>query len=214
MSRLRYFLGLFSAVFFLLFSGVSDARDVYLNGQKINGLTGKTFHNVTVRIDEKGNIYIIGKQYQVVVLDGNKKGELKRETKQPAKIAKERAGSGTIRTRVPPSEKYILLVQRSVVYGSGYKLIVYINGKRVLTVPLSTPQDAISITKYLQKGPNTVEIEAIKEKRGAAGKVELLIAKGEIRGGEVIIRSSSLLKYERKGSDEQNYKHILSLNVE
>ena len=68
----------------LLLASPSWARDLYLNGKLINGVRSQKFVNVTVRIDGKGNVYIIGKQYKVQY--GNKKPQAR--TAKPAKTAK------------------------------------------------------------------------------------------------------------------------------
>ena len=66
---LRIFKIIFStylAVGVLLFSGVSFARNIYVNGVDINGAVDQTLNNVTVYIDKNGDILISAPQYRVI----------------------------------------------------------------------------------------------------------------------------------------------------
>ncbi len=190
-----------------------EARNIYLNGQKINSVRNQTFYNVTVKIDQNGDIYIIGKQYRVIVKKPGSKQKPSKETNAANNPTKNSAQK-TAPLQIPPKNKYILFVQRTPRYGSGYRLIVYINGRKVTTTTIDTPQDVLPITKYLRKGENKVVIEAIKMKPNAPGEVVLIIAKGEIKGGKVAVHPPYLLQYKRTGSETQNFKHIFTLKAD
>ncbi len=219
---MRKILTIFWILLFLFSFGRAEARNIYLNGVKINGVRGQTFTNVTVKIDANGDIYIIGKQYKVVVKKPLASGQKPADSAKkgaPAAAAKPSAPVPAPAPRVPavgppPTKKYILFAQRTGAQGSGYRLIVRINGKKVTTITVNTPQEVIPITKYLKKGANRVEIEAIKIKPGASGEVLLIIAEGSIEGGRVAVQQPYLLQYKRTASEKQNFKHIYTFTAQ
>lgn len=48
-----------------LFSNVALSRNIFLNGIDISSATGQELKNVTIRINEKGDVFIVAPHYQV-----------------------------------------------------------------------------------------------------------------------------------------------------
>lgn len=190
----------------------SQARRLFLNGVPIDGLINQTFVNVKVRIDAKGDVYIIGKQYRV-----KKKG-------QPAnRPAPRQPTANTTPTPAPrprpvtgprPTKKYVAVIQRSTTQGGGYEIHIKINGQLAKKVTIQNEQDVVNVTPYLRKGSNRVEIEAYKQTMKAGGSVSVFIAPGKVDKGRVLISKPYLLKYKRTSAEKQNFRHIYNIDAQ
>ncbi len=193
---------------FLFLPSLASARNVYLNGVKINGLLNQTFFNVKVKIDSKGDIYIVGAQYKVKVKGQTPpKAPLPKFAKTPTKIAP----APVVGSR--PSKGYLAVVQRSGYKASGYAVHLKINGRLVRKIGLAVEQDVFKITKYLHKGLNKIVVEAFKMDAKAKGTFKLLIAAGKLKAGAVLITQPYLLKYTRKGSEMTSFRHIYNITI-
>ncbi|MBU49234.1 MAG: hypothetical protein CL920_11105 [Deltaproteobacteria bacterium] len=189
----------------------SFARNIYLNGVRINGITNQTFTNVKVKVDAKGDVYIYGSQYKV-----QKKGA---KTPPPPPTTPTKTGTVAKKVTPPvtllprPSKKYVAVVQRSGTKASGYSLKIIVNGKVARKVSLLAPQDVFDLTPYVKKGVNKVAIEAYKEST-TGGTISLMFGIGKFEGGRVFIQKPYVLDYKRKGSESQNYRHIYNLTFQ
>lgn len=174
----------------MAFSSASLAG-VFLNGVNIDGVTGQTFENCTVTIDDKGNVLITAKGYEV-------------QAPPPA---------GAQSSAVPPepvTRRYFLVSEQSVVGMAQYDVDVYVNSQWVKRVASSDPQIVVELTKYLRKGRNVVHFTATKNtkepRRSTANEhvMRIHIGEGNVGGNNVML-DPSLVQYERTAAETQNF---------
>ncbi len=207
----------------LLLASPGWARDLYLNGKLINGVRKQTFKNVTVRIDNKGNVYIIGKQYQVrynkpkTAADTDQQPPAGRasEARPEARTEARPAPRTTRESPQPrPEKSYVVVAQRDVKNGSGYRINILINGKKVRSILTQLPQDVFDVTKYLKKGANKLVVEAIKVNDKAAGTFSMFLTVGSIKKGVVKVQKPYVFKYKREAKETRSYRHIYSIDIQ
>ncbi|MCB9639228.1 MAG: hypothetical protein H6727_10090 [Myxococcales bacterium] len=214
------------ALFCLALPPKAEARRVFLNNVPINSVRNQTFSNVTVKIDAMGNVYITGKQYRVKI-----QGPTANNT-PPANTGTNNAGNAgntgnTGNTAAPtvgkvmvparsevgpaPSDKYVLLIQRSQARASGYKIHLNVNGRLARKISLNVEQDVVDITPFLKKGSNKIVVEAFKVTTKANGSLSLKMYPGHIEGGQVKIKDDMKLDYARKSAEMDNFRHIYTI---
>ncbi|TNE44210.1 MAG: hypothetical protein EP343_31140 [Deltaproteobacteria bacterium] len=205
----------------LLLASPGWARDLYLNGKLINGVRKQTFKNVTVRIDKKGNVYIVGKQYQVRYNKPKPAAGTKQQP--PARRAPEaqpearptpRPAAGTNSLQPRPEKNYVVVAQRDVKNGSGYRINILLNGKKVRTILTQLPQDVFDVTKYLKKGANKLVVEAIKVNDKATGTFSMFLTVGSIKKGVVKVQKPYVFSYKREAKETRSYRHIYSIDIQ
>lgn len=173
----------------LLVSGAALAGSVYLNGTKIDGVTGQKFDKVNVRIDDKGDIHIDAPGYQVRTVEGG-------------------SGPSTAPSNVPASRKYFLIAEQTKAGMAEYDIDVYVNSKFVRSV--KSDEEAVlaeDISKFVVMGKNTVLFSAHKRIAGAARKsmspshqLKLLVGEGNVGGNKVMV-DTQLVKFQRTAAD-------------
>lgn len=165
-------------------SGVAAARNVYLNGVKLDDdvlLTNQTFAACEVKFNEKGDVYITAKGFKIGVkaADGS---EVKDAQDDPPPAA-----DGKL------AKRYWLVstqTKRGVVQ---YDIEVYVNGKLVKKVRSSDDRTVLEVTKFVLAGNNKVRLVATKnmgDKRlssSAADVLEIVLGEGTVGGGTVAI---------------------------
>jgi hypothetical protein len=164
------------------------AGSVFLNGVKIDGVTGQKFDKVNIRIDDKGDIYIDAPGYQVRSVEGGS---------EPAKT-----GS------IPATRKYFLIAEQTAAGMAEYDIDVYVNSKWVRTVK-SDEETVVAedISKFVMQGKNTVLFSAKKKILGGTRKsmavshqLKLLIGEGNMGGNKVMV-DTQLVKFNRTAAD-------------
>lgn len=164
---------------------------VFLNGVNIDGVTNQKFENVTVVIDEKGNVLILAKGYEVQTAP---------TTPEPQKPAQ--AG--------PVSKRYFLVSETSAPGLAQYDIDVFVNSVWIKRVSSNDAQAVAEITRHLKKGKNSVHFTATKtlaEARKSASPqhyVKIYIGEGNMGGNNVMI-DNPLLEYRRDASELQNF---------
>lgn len=198
-------------LFFLASLGSSStsawAKKIYLNGVEITEMRNRTFKDVSVRLGPNGHVFITGKQYKVV-----------RKTAQGAQPARRslpaRPKAPTKRTQTTFNKNYLLVFQRSGNEGSGYKINISINGKKIRALGLNVNQDIIQLNRYLHKGRNTLVIEALKLKKTAKGNVRILLSTGRMSNGRVFVNQPYILQYKRTSLETKSYRHIFPVRIQ
>ncbi len=178
----------------LLFATTASAKGVFLNGVNIDGVVNQKFENVTVVIDDKGNVLIAAKGYEVQAVPPKT---------SPATSA---VAPG------PVTKRYFLV---SEIAGPGmaqYDIDVFVNSVWIKRFSSSDPQaqTVAEITRHLHKGKNTVHFTATKvmgEQRKSASPqhyIKIYIGEGNMGGNNVMI-DNPLLEYKRDASETQNF---------
>lgn len=175
---------------------------IYLNGVKIDGVTGQKFEKCTVRIDEKGDIYIDAPGYQVRAVEGGDNTPQSPATARPA------------------TRKYFLISEQTQVGMAEYDVDVYVNSKWVRSV--KSDEEAVvaeDISKYVVQGKNTVLFQAKKKIAGPARKshspgaaLKLLIGEGNVGGNKVMV-DSQLVKFQKTAAETDDVAQEFTFNA-
>jgi hypothetical protein len=166
---------------------------VYLNGVNIDGITGQTFENCTVTIDDKGNVLIVAKGYEV--------------QGAPTKPASTTEPAAPVE---PVTRHYFLVSEQSVVGLAQYDIDVYVNAKWVKRVAANDQQVLLEISKFLHKGRNVIHFTATKNtkepRKSTSDKhfVKVHIGDGNIGGNNVMLENS-LIEYVRTAAETQTF---------
>src|SRR5688572_22603791 len=103
------------------------AGSIFLNGVNIDGITGQTFENCTVTIDEKGNVLIVAKGYEV-------------QTSAPKTKSPTAAATAATTPSEPVTKRYFLVTEQNVTGMSQYDVDVFINSVWVKRLSSNEPQ--------------------------------------------------------------------------
>src|SRR5688500_1246741 len=191
----------FVALLLVSFASVAEAKSVFLNNTNIDTVRGQTFENVTVVIDESGNVLIKSDVYKIET----GKALAPSETKEPDRMA-----------NIPRGIRYWLISEENAPGLSQYDLDVFVNGNLVKTVKSGEPQVIEDVTKFVVPGTNTVTITARKN-FGAGRKSEskdfyqrVYIGRGALNDTGAIIIENPDIDYKRTAADVQNFADQLT----
>jgi hypothetical protein len=159
---------------------------LFLNGVNIDGVRGQSFEKCrSVRIDEKGDVYMDCPGYQV------------------------ESPSGQAPAIASLTKQYWLVTEQRDGVSAQYDLDVFINSKWVRKVKSTDDQIVMDITKMLQPGQNKVLIAATKhletgrKSTSANAFVKVIVGEGQSGGGNVMI-DAPLVEYKRTAAETDN----------
>ncbi|MBX5480925.1 MAG: hypothetical protein IRZ16_03620 [Myxococcaceae bacterium] len=171
------------AVFVTIVPAGAWAKSVYLNNIKIDNVALKNmkFEKVTVRIDEKGDIFIDAPGYQVKVVE-------------PGASGAGSASSVDDSSEAPRlTKRYFLVTEQTAPGMTDYDIDVYFNSKWIRKLKNNEEQIYTDVTKYLQPGRNTVTLVAKKIPGGSRSSYSpshvfrVIVGEGNIGGDNVMI---------------------------
>lgn len=169
------------------------AKGVFLNGVNIDGVVNQKFENVTVTIDDKGNVLITAKGYEV-------------QTQAPKPVVP----VAPVVDPGPVTKRYFLVSETSAIGLAQYDIDVFVNSVWIKRVSSADAQAVVEVTRHLKKGKNIVHFTATKalaDGRKSASPthfVKLYIGEGNMGGNNVMI-DNALLEYKRDASEMQNF---------
>jgi len=131
-------------LFLLCMSSIAHAA-LYINGVRVDPVFNVKLHNVDVDIDEKGDIHITAKGYQVNV------GETVSPQKPPAPPAR----------NAPQPTKYFLTMAQNG--DPQWDVDVFLNGTYVRRFSAGAPSAPIDVSKLVKNGDNSVRFHAVKQ---------------------------------------------------
>jgi hypothetical protein len=172
---------------------------VFLNGVNIDGVTQQTFENCTVTIDDKGNVLITAKGYEVQA----------KPAEQPSKPSA---------AAEPVSKRYFLVSEQNVPGMTQYDVDVYVNSQWVKRIGTKDTQVILEISRFLRKGRNTVHFTAVKnlrEPRASAAPAHFLkihLGEGNVGGNNVTV--GSLVEYVRTAAETRSFDDDFTLTAE
>ncbi|MBX7096717.1 MAG: hypothetical protein K1X89_03305 [Myxococcaceae bacterium] len=178
------------------------AGSVYLNGVKIDGVTGQKFEKATVTIDEKGNVLIDAPAYQVRQVDGTPPPQPQPTAAVTAQLTK----------------KYFLVTEQTAVGMTEYDVDVYLNNKFWRKLKSDEEQLVSDVTKNLVPGKNTVLLVAKKragESRRSYSKdhvLRVIIGEAEVAGDRVTL-TNPVVRFERSAAETQDVTQELSFTT-
>lgn len=177
-----------------LLPGAARAGSVYLNNVNIDGVTNQKFEKATVRIDEKGNVFIDATGYAVKAVEGT-----------PAAHGGTPAVSDPAPARM--TKRYWLVTEQSVTGMTEFDIDLYVNAKWIRKLRNADEQLVTELTKYLMPGKNTVLFTAHKVQSGDARKsfssehfYRVIVGEGNVGGDNVMI-DNPIVKFERTAAE-------------
>ncbi len=199
MRRLFVVLAMLSVA--LTLSSRAEAKSVFLNNTNIDTVRGQTFENVTVVIDEHGNVLIKSDVYKIE----SGKALAPSEQKEPDRTAS-----------IPRGIRYWLISEENAPGMSQYDFDVFVNGNLVKTVKSGEPQVIEDVTRFVLPGTNTVTITARKN-FGAGRKSEskdfyqrVYIGRGALNEAGAIIIENPDIDYKHSAAEVTNFADQLS----
>ncbi len=186
----------------LVVGGVAYARSVYLNGVRIDAVTGQKFEKCTVTIDANGDIFIDAPGYAAQAKDGARA--------QPADAVSKGGGAG---------KRFWLVKEENYPGKTQYDIDIYINSqwwKRIRSD--DEPSMVIELTKNLKPGPNVLHFAATKkvgdQRLSVSPEVylRLIVGEGDMGGNNVMIENP-LVQYKRTAAETDNFNDEYTITV-
>jgi hypothetical protein len=198
--QLRRALSAVVSVVALLGAAPAFARDVYLNGVKLDSsvlIQSQTFPACEVQFDEKGDVHITAKGFKV-------------ETK-PAAASADAPGSAPAAPSAQALSKRYWLISKQPKKGMAqYEVDIYLNGKFVKKVRAQDDPVILDVTKSVRPGVNEVKLIATKtmgDKRLSSSPtdtLEIVLGEGTVGGGTVSI-TKTVVSYVRSAQETKNF---------
>ncbi len=208
------------------------AAGVYLNGVRIDGVTNQKFEKATVRIDEKGDVYIEAVGYAVRVVTPPPAAAptpAAPAAAAPAPAVPAPAAPGPPPPpaaaptpapegpppRTPPDRR---VTEQSVPGMAEYEFDLYINSQWIRKLRNNEEQIIAEITRHLQPGKNRVLLAARKVVAGERKSYspqhyfKVIIGEGNEGGGTVMI-DNPIIRFQRTAADTQDVSEEFSLTT-
>lgn len=181
----------------LVLLSLPASASVFLNGVNIDGVTNQTFENCTVTVDDKGNVLITAKGYEI---------------HQPAAATT----TPPAPPKPPPVTKHYFLVAETALGDSQYDVDIFINSVFVKRVLSTDAQLTLDVSKFLNTGKNTVHFTAVKNlkegRKSLSPEHALRIHVGEgTQTPETIVLDQVLIEYARTAAEMGNFDNDVVL---
>jgi hypothetical protein len=193
---------MFLVVLACLVAGTAMAGSIFLNGTRIDGVTGQKFEKCTVTIDAKGDVYIDAPGYAVQTAGSTDGAKQKPATDVP----------------IAPTRRYWLVKEENYPGKTQYDVDIYINSVWFKRIRSNDEQVVQEITKYLRTGSNVLHFAATKnigQQRKSFSKqvyMRIIIGEGNIGGNNVMIENP-LVQYTRTADETGNYNDEYTISV-
>ena len=180
----------------------ASAANIYVNGTPVDGLKNFDFKNVSVQIDENGDVFIIAPQYNVAL--GEEATKKKKANRKDVTTPPTPTGDGTV-----SGNRWWLIADDN---GSvGHVIDVEVNGTVIRTYK-SGEQLIFDVGPYLNTGTNNVQFVS----RGSSpmgGALFLYLGTGSVDGGR-ISQDEPKVKFKRNASSTPKDSVSYSLVVD
>ena len=179
MRSLTFALAVAAGVF--AFTPAADARNVYLNGVKLDvnvALKPQTFTGCEVRVDEKGDLHITAKGYKLVA---------------PPAGTSPAPATPAVTAAADPDRRYWLISKFDDRAAAGFDVEIFINNAMVKKVRSGDDPLVLDVSRHLNPGDNLVTMVATKSRtatraaRSPDEKLEVILGEGKASGGTVTI---------------------------
>lgn len=206
---LRLMVPLSLAAPILALPSLSLARSpaVYINGVRVDGLTGQSLTNVDVQFDEHGDVRITARGYQVKSSEEDATTPSAAASPSAPAVS---AGSGARRF-------YVASVWPAGRAGmAGWDIDLYVNQAFVRKFRSRDPEPLLEITRWLRVGANSLRFVARREEGQRASNspadfFELVVGDGESRAGRVLL--NKLGAFRRSAAESGTLSGELNLTV-
>ena len=224
-SRALVAVGAVAVLAWTAMPAAAQSRSVYLNDTNINTLRSQTFENVTVEIDDKGNVHIRSDKYLIHTekkgsritssLVGNVAGATKTSGTSAAKVAEE----GPEVSGVVGGGRYYLVSEENVPGHTQYTFDVFLNGKFVKTVKSGDGAVLEDITRHIALGENTAIVKATKSLEGSRKSsdsghyLRIYIAQGKKGDKNAIFMENPVFEFKRTAAELENTAQQMTFKV-
>jgi hypothetical protein len=192
------------------FAAPSAAASIFLNGVNIDGVVNQTFENCTVKIDDKGNVLIIAKGYEVRTTTTPATPTATSSSIKPKSAPPTMTATSPTRSAEPVTKQYFLVSETSTPALAQYDVDVFINHVWIKRIVATEGQLVVDVSKHLRKGNNTVHFTAKKNlsegrKSEAAGhSLTLHLGEGSVTGNQVVL-DRPLVQYVRTAAELEDF---------
>jgi hypothetical protein len=171
----------------------------FLNGVNIDGVRGQSFEKCkSVRIDEKGNVYLDCPGYHVDDQGGS----------IPV------AASGFASSGL--SKHYFLVTEQKDGATAQYDVDVYLNSKWLRRIKSGEEQIVVDISRYLHPGANKLLFAATKQGGRKSGPpssfVRIVVGEGESSGAQVLI-DNPMVELRRTAAETENVNEEFTIQA-
>ncbi len=177
---------------FALLAATPAAADVFINGQKVRGVTGLSLEGCKVEFDLKGDVHITAPGYKVAAAAA--KGE------QVAKVTQPTEPTSIVAS---VENRYFLVTRTSAPGSVPLDFEVLVGGKKVKTISSEDNGLVVELTLFLKPGKNAVEIRSLAKTTTAGPPSDtfgMIIGRGAPNAGSLEIEEV-LLTYEGSAND-------------
>jgi hypothetical protein len=194
------------AIALLLVPVAAGAKAVYLNNVRIDnvqGIRNLKLEKATVRIDDKGDIFIDAPGYQIKIVDQGAGGSGGQSSTSTAVVTDENVADAKL------TRRYFLVTEQTAPGLTDFDIDVYVNSKWIRKLKNADEQTYVEITRHLVPGRNTVLLNARKVGSGARKSFSpehvfrVIIGEGNVGGSHVMI-DRPLVDFKRTAADQEN----------
>ncbi len=151
------------------------AGTLYINNVRADGLRDFDFKDVSVHVDENGDIWVDAPSYRIEVSSGGEEA------------AGVEAGQWWLVSQDNGSENH--------------KIQVIVNGELVQTIASGDAQVVLDLAAYLKHGSNTVVINALPGSTPSGGDLMIYIGAGSNDSGTMVLKQPDVV-YSRTAKDD------------
>ena len=202
---MRHFKSAAIAVALLVVPAAASAKAVYLNDVRIDnvqGIRNLKLEKATVRIDDKGDIFIDAPGYQIKIVDQSAGGSSGQSTNTTV-ISDENVADAKL------TRRYFLVTEQTALGLTEYDIDVYINSKWVKKLKGTDEQTYWEVTRHLTPGRNVILLNARKVGSGNRKSYSpdhtfrVIIGEGNVGGNHVMI-DRTVVDFKRTAADQEN----------
>ncbi|MAY82103.1 MAG: hypothetical protein CL930_15155 [Deltaproteobacteria bacterium] len=180
----------------------AQATTLYVNGTPVEGLRNVELKNVTVQVDENGDVFVLAPQYNVAIGDDakDKKANKKDVVKPPAPT-----GDGEV-----PSNRWWLISEDN--QSTGHVIDIEINGTVIQTFKSEGKALIFDTGPYLNMGDNQIRFIS-RGKKSGGGAVFLYLGTGSVDGGRVS-QDEPKIKFKRNSQSPAKDVQVVQIAID
>lgn len=183
----------------------ANAATLYVNGTPVDSLRSFSFTNVSVEVDENGDVFIIAPQYNVSLGEEAEAKKKKKRKNKDVTTPPAATGDGEV-----PANRWWLISEDNAT--TGHVIDVTVNGTVINTFKSAGKPLIMDVGPYLNMGDNSVHFVSRGDKP-EGGALFLYLGTGSIDGGR-ISQDEPKIKMKRNSTSAAADTAIYTLTVE